>query len=394
MSKIEHRGQGRDEVVAGTITWEQLRELAGFRAEKGCALSLYVSLDPREVPTPKHVQARVNSLLSEAERRFDERKAGLTHEQRLGLKGDVERIAQWFDDGFDRQGVRGIAVFAASLDNFWSTIPLPDPVPDEVKLEAQLYLAPLARVASRAERVLVGAVGRERGEVFKLDGGRLVEIADETDDVPGQHDQGGWSQARYERHIDEIVERHWRRVAETLDRCVRVLRKPRVVLVGAEDMRSDFEDLLSSGVKAVLIGWAAAEAHADATQILEAVRPVLDRWWTGREAELLDRWREEAARNGRAATGWEQTLEAASDGRVDLLLVQDGIDQPAYQCPACGRAQMTNGSCPLDGTTMESREDGVDVAVHKTLLHGGTVHVILSRRDLEPVGGVGALLRF
>jgi len=394
MSKIEDRGQGKGEVVAGTITWEQLRELAGFRAEQGCAVSLYVNLDPREVPTPKHVQARVNSLLSEAERMFDERKAALTHEQRQGLKGDVQRIAEWFDDGFERQGVRGIAVFAASLDNFWSTISLPDPVPDEVKLEAQLYLAPLARLASRAGHTLVGAVSRERGEVYRLDGGRLVEIADERDDVPGQHDQGGWSQARYERHIDEIVDRHWRRVAETLDRCVRALRGPRVVLVGAEDMRSDFEELLSKEVKAALIGWAAAEAHADAPQILEAVRPVLDRWWSGRETELLDRWREEAARNGRAATGWEQTLEAASDGRVELLLVQDGVDQAAYQCPACGRAQVGNGSCPLDGTTLESREDGVDVAVHKTLVHGGTVHVFVNRRDLEPVGGVGALLRF
>jgi hypothetical protein len=65
-----------------------------------------------------------------------------------------------------------------------------------------------------------------------------------------------------------------------------------------------------------------------------------------------------------------------------------------YQCPACGRAQTTGGACPLDGTTMERRENGVDVAVHRTLAHGGTVHVVRDRRDLEPVGGIAALLRF
>jgi peptide subunit release factor 1 (eRF1) len=95
-----------------------------------------------------------------------------------------------------------------------------------------------------------------------------------------------------------------------------------------------------------------------------------------------------------STTGWAQTLEAASDGRAELLLVQDGVDEPAYQCPACGRAQTTNGSCPLDGTTLESRESGLDLAVHQTLVYGGTVHVIRERRDLEPVGGVAALLRF
>jgi len=159
-------------------------------------------------------------------------------------------------------------------------------------------------------------------------------------------------------------------------------------------MRSDFEVVLSNEVKGRLIGWTTAEAHADAAQLLEDAHPVVDEWRAAKETALLERWREEAGKNGRAAAGWEQTLEAASDGRVELLLVQDGADKPAYQCPACGRAQMTNGSCPLDGTTMESRDGGLDLALHQTLAHGGTVHVVRDRRDLEPVGGVAALLRF
>jgi peptide subunit release factor 1 (eRF1) len=121
---------------------------------------------------------------------------------------------------------------------------------------------------------------------------------------------------------------------------------------------------------------------------------VLEEWWANRDEAVIARWREEAGKQGRASTGWEQTLEAASDGRAELLLVQDGADQPAYQCPACGRAQLANGSCPLDGTTLERRDSGLDLAVHRTLVHGGTVHVIRERHDLEPVGGVGALLRF
>jgi len=35
--------------VAGTITWEQLRELAAFRATRGYAVSLYLDLDPSVV---------------------------------------------------------------------------------------------------------------------------------------------------------------------------------------------------------------------------------------------------------------------------------------------------------------------------------------------------------
>jgi peptide chain release factor subunit 1 len=376
------------------VNWDQLRELAGFHAEKGCAISLFVNLDPSESPTPAAVESRVNSLLDRAGKEVDEREADLARAQREALRSDLERIRAWFDDGFDRQGANGVAVFAAGLDNFWSTLTTSDPVSDGVRIGGELYLAPLARIVGRGEGTLVAVVSRERGEVYRLRGGTLQVIADETTDVPGQHDQGGWSQGRYERHIDEIVERHWRRVAQTLDRCVRHLQGARVVMIGAEEMRSDFESMLSNDARACIAGWTTAEAHADGPALLEAAKPVLEEWWRERDKQILDRWREEAAKNGRAATGWEETLEAASDGRVELLLVADGTDRPAYQCPQCGRAQVSNGSCPLDGTTMESRESGFDLALHQTLAHGGTVHSVRDRQDLDPVGGVAALLRF
>lgn len=389
-------GSGGDtRAVAGSITWEQLRELAGFRAEQGCAVSLYLGLDPSEVPTAGDLATRTRSLLSRAERQLDERRATLAPEERKSLTRDLERVGEWFESEFSREGVRGVAVFASGLDNLFTPLLLPWPVEDEARIAGQLYLAPLVRVVGRGDGALVAYVGRERGDVYRLRAGQLVPLADQSARVPGRHDQGGWSQSRYERHIETIVDRHLRDVAEALDGCVRRLRDVRVVLAGPEATRSGFQELLSPDVRSALVGWVSAEAHVDGPRLLEAARPLLEEWRAGREEELLARWREEAARNGRAAAGWEETLQAASDGRVELLLVQDGVDRPAYQCPACGRAQMAEGSCPLDGTTLELADTGLDLAVHQTLAHGGTVELIGDgRRDLEPVGGVAALLRF
>jgi peptide chain release factor subunit 1 len=381
--------------VAGTITWEQLRELAAFRPRHGCAVSLYVGLDPSIVPTPGDLASHTRSLLARAERQLDEQRATLSHDQRRGLAHDIERIGTWFGGEFSREGVRGVAVFSAENDDLFLPLSLPWPVADEARIAKQLYLAPLVRVAGRGNGAVVAYVGRERGDVYRLRAGQLIPLADETADVPGRHDQGGWSQARYERHIETIVGRHLRDVADALDRCVRRLRDVRLVLAGPEETRSGFEDLLASQTIAALVGWVSAEAHVDAPRLLEAARPLLDEWRAGREEELLARWREEAARNGRAATGWEETLQAASDGRVELLLVQDGADRSAYVCPACGRAQAVDGSCPLDGTTLQAADTGLDLAVHQTLTHGGTVEVIgEEHHDLAPVGGLAALLRF
>jgi peptide chain release factor subunit 1 len=382
-------------VTAGSITWEQLRELAAFRSKRACAVSVYVGFGPSEVPTPGDLASHIRSVLGRAHSQLKERRGELGHDARKALERDLERVGQWFESDFSREGVRGVAVFAAGADDLFLPLTLPWPVEDEARIAAQLYLAPLVRLVGRDDGALVAYVGRERGDVYRLRACELVPIADESAEVHGRHDQGGWSQARYERHIETMVDRHLRDVAAALDRCVRRLRDVRVVLAGPEETRAGFEEMLSPQTRAALVGWVSTEAHVDAPRLLEAARPLLEEWRVGREEALLQRWREEAARNGRAATGWEETLQAASDGRVELLLLQSGADRPAYVCPACGRAEAEDGSCPLDGTTMQAADAGFDLAVHQTLTHGGTVQVIGERhRDLEPVGGVAALLRF
>jgi peptide chain release factor subunit 1 len=378
--------------MAATVSWEKLKELAGFRAGRGRAISLYLDLDPRVAPTAGDVAARANSLLHEGERALAAKE--LTHDQRAGVKADLERIRRYLDDDFDRQGTRGLAVFADGLDNVWTILPLTEHVPDGVKVGTELYLAPLVPLMGRGEGALVAVVSRERGEVYRLQDGRLHELVDEGEEQPGRHDQGGWSQANFQRHIDELTAEHMRRVAAALNGQVRRLHGPGVVVVCAEPMRKEFEQLLSHEARAALAGWTQAEAHATPAQLRELAVPVLEEWRSREEVAALDRWREEAGRNGRAAAGWESVLDAASDGRVEILLFQEGANHDAYQCPRCGRASVNDGSCPLDGTRMELRPDGLDVAVHQTLAHGGTVRAVGQQLGLEPVEGVGALLRY
>jgi len=377
--------------MPGLVTWSLLRELASFRAEKGCAISLYLNLDPSDVPTAGDAQTRMNALLSEAEK--SDRK-DLTHEQHMALNGDLSRIATWFDDEFERDGSPGLAVFAAGLDNFWSTLPVPVPVSDAVKVGRDFHLSPLVRLVARADGTIVAVVGREQGQLYRLRAGRLEEIAEHFDEQPGQHDQGGWSQARYQRHIEKLVREHLKGVAEELDRSRRQLQSARFVLVCSEEMRSEFTEALSKEAREALVGWAPAQAHAGPAELLDAVTPILEQAEANDEAAAIARWREEAGRNGRAASGWEQTLEAASDARVELLLFQDGSDRPAWRCPACGRAATSEGSCPLDGTRLEQVDAGLDLAVHQTLAHGGAVWAIRHHEDLAPVEGIGALLRY
>ena len=377
-----------------TVSLDGLRELAGFRAQNGCAISLYVDLDPTISPTTRETTMRVHAMLDAAAKSHGATRPDLAHEVRAGLKADFERLTQYFDAEFDRGGAHGLAVFAAGLDNIWSVLALPWKVADAARVADDFLLAPLVPLIGRGNGALVAVVGREQGRVLALRGGRFEQLADRTEETQGRHDQGGWSQSRYQRHIGNLDLEHYKTVAEELERRFRKLGRPRIVVVAGEETRAEFADVLSSELEEAVIGWTSADAHASDAQLGEVVQPFVDEWRARQEGDGVERWREEVGKNALGCSGWAATLEAASDGRVELLLHSPGIQRDAFRCPACGRAAAAATTCPLDGTTMEHRDDGHDLAVRLTLAYGGDLLAVEHRRDLDPVEGIGAILRF
>ena len=55
--------------MAAVVTERLLRELAGFRAGNGCAVSIYVDFDPSEVPTIPDEKTKFRATVLEAERK-------------------------------------------------------------------------------------------------------------------------------------------------------------------------------------------------------------------------------------------------------------------------------------------------------------------------------------
>ncbi|HEV2591797.1 MAG TPA: Vms1/Ankzf1 family peptidyl-tRNA hydrolase [Gaiellaceae bacterium] len=360
-----------------TVTNSVLRDLASFRSSGGGALSMYLNLDPSVAPTPSDVDTRFRARLSEAEK--------------AGEGGDAERITSWWENDFDRDGVQGLAVFSSTADNFFLVVPLPTPVEDAVYVGDDLLISPLVGDAGEVE-TFVAVVSREQGRVYSLRGGRLEEVIDESEEQPGQHTQGGWAQARYQRHIDNLVQQHLKTVGEAIEKRARGVSQLQLVVVAAEEMRSDFASALSQDASESIVGWASAEAHAGPADLLEVVRPVLDEADARRVQEALERYEEELGRGARASAGWQPTLDAAADTRVELLLVTQGANRAVYQCPECRRAFVDDGTCPIDDLALVKKEDGVDIAIRHTLANGGQAVKVGSGAlgDEE----IGALLRY
>ena len=377
--------------MTSTVTDNVLRALSAFRAENGCAISLYIDLDPSSTATAARAETKFNSHLSELEKAAETH--GTERECRLALKDDLARIRSWWGGEFDRDGTKGVAIFASSADDEFRALPLPEPVQDLVRIGSELAVAPLVGQLGR-DGSLVVVLSRERGTVYRVAAGRLVEIVDETEETPGQHSQGGWSQARYQRHIEHLVQQHLKAIGQEIDKQARRTGALQLVIVAPDELRSEIEATLSTEARDAVVGWATAEAHAAPMELLAVVRPLLDEARARAEQEELEHWQEEHGRGGRAAAGWKQTLDAASDGRVAVLLVdQSSAGHEAWVCPKCGRASADGGRCALDDTRLEQASDAAELAIHRVIEHGGAV-VRLGGGALGDAAGIGAILRY
>lgn len=373
------------------ISSEELRELAEFRASRGVVVSLSLGVDPARAGMPAEIASRLDSLVAQGRREGRTVLGGLGHAERRAFDEDLARAAA---EARSRIGPVSVACFADSPDGLWRSATVPGRLPDMVKVGRFPYLVPLMS-ARPDEQDLVAAVSRERGEIYRLRSGRVEQLVDLSEEQPRRHrDAEAWQQARLERHVDELARAHLSRIAAELDRLVAANPGAGLILAGEHEHVAALEALLSHAARAAVVGAVRAEAHAGAAELARLVLPLLEQKARHGERADVDRWRSKLGGGERAVQGWTDTLAAASDGRVELLLFTAAAAGAARECPICGHASPTGESCPVDGAQLEIQPDALDLAIRLTLSHGGNARLTHDTAGLDARDGVGALLRF
>jgi peptide subunit release factor 1 (eRF1) len=227
---------------------------------------------------------------------------------------------------------------------------------------------------------------------------RLDELPPLEDEVHGQHDQGGWSQARYQRSVDKEVQDHLKRTAEVVLRRFKRVPFDQLLLGGPQEILGDMEERLHPYVRERVAGRIDIDVeNTNADQVRESATAVIEEAERSRERETLDRLVEGVQRGSRAAAGLGDTLGVLNERRVETLMLTSGFTAPGKWCPECGSVFSDNGQaeCPADGTSLQDRDDIVESAVELALVQSADVLVLRHLRDeLEPHGSIGAVLRF
>jgi peptide subunit release factor 1 (eRF1) len=376
---------------------DRLRELAVLRPEGARVLSVFLNLDPSTFAEPPARASEIRSVVDELRRLARAESERLEHGAKVALRHDVDRIEEFLAD-FSPKGAHGLVIYACGPADLFEVIRLPRPLPSRAVIDDSPFIEPLAGLIGR-DMWFVVLVNRQTGRMFVGGRERLDELDVIVDEVHGQHRQGGLSQARYQRSVDEDVQDHLRHVAEAA--FVHFKRAPfdHVLLGGPTETLADFEPKLHAYLQQRVAGRIDVDVeNTSADDVLAAAAGRIAEFELGREREALDRLREGVSKGARAVGGLEDVLEALNERRVERLLLPEGFQAPGCTCPQCGWVgPLDGGSCPADGTEVECRDSVVESAVELALVQNAEVLMVRDDdhvRELQSFGDIGALLRF
>lgn len=356
-------------------------------------LSVYVDLDPSEFATGPARASALTSAADGAARAVEQDSHGLSHDTRLALRDDIERIRDYAKDA-DFDATHGLAIFAAAGARLFEPLHLPRSVANLVRVDGSPHVAPL--VGHPNGSWCVALVTRRDARLLRGGATRLGEQERIEDDVHGRHDQGGLSQSRYERHIDEQARQHLQRVARRLGELRRDGDFDHLLVGGTEQGYGELVELLDNETRERLCGRLSVDVeHVSAAQAADAAAPLMRAHETRRRGRLLDRVDEGLAPGGHAAAGLDQVVGCLNEQRVATLLLDARLAADGSQCPRCGwLTTRAGGSCPADGSELRPCDDLVEPIVDRALEQDADILRLDDEPRIGAHGGAAALLRF
>ena len=369
---------------------DQLDRLAAFEPVDAPVLSLYLDLRPDQ-----HGRDNYATFLRKI---FAERARTFSGEHRKSFERDVERINTYLEQDA-RKSANGLAVFAcAAKDDFFEALQLDVGIEDHALYIASVpHLYPLARVNDRYPRYAALLVNTNSARLFVFSLGSTEAIQQVINQKTRKTMVGGWSQARYQRHVEHFHLQHMKEVVDVLDKVLREENIGQVVVACDETARPILFEQLPKHLQEKVIDVIALDTGAPDHQVLSATMETLQQKDAETDAERVDAMLNAWRAGGLAVAGPEATLTALTRGQVDELLIAADPQQlkPTQTLPegaSPGPVEVDTTAAGPDADPNRVKLAGELVALAQQT--SARIRFVEDAALLGEVGGVAALLRF
>jgi len=375
----------------------EIRKLARLEEGPYPFLSLYLNTKWDDEQQRERIRLFTKNQLKKSydqiKQQEDWRKAFL-EDQKL-----IERYVEGLVRRAHDEEVKGLAIFSCTGAKTFLTYPSVIPFENAFFLSALPSLRPLVRLSSQYQNTLAVMVDTDSAKLFEVSLEGLMAESVIENYVPGRHDQGGWAQMRYQRHIKDHMDKHHKEVAEHLTELFNSGKWKRVVLIGQERIVANFNDFLPERVKQQMMDTFSMDFSEERSKVLEKLFERLLQKEKEEVSRQLQELKERTPQGGLATFGLNGTLEALNGGQVHTLYLLTSFSHSGGKCGRCGSLVLVHpagsgpASCPICKGEIKIVDLGEEM-MRSALRQDGEVKWIEENSILKENDGVGASLRF
>ena len=380
-----------------TLT-EQLDRLAQFEPAPYPVVSLYLNTQPGQTVRDRY-QGFVRSELKARSRTYPEGSP-----ERDTLDRDMERIATYLDTEV-LPSTNGVAIFACSAGELFEAVQLSAPIAEHwLYIGDTPHLYPLARLESQYPRYAAVVADTNTARILVFAAAELVSTREVKGKKTRRSQQGGWSQARFQRHISNYHLQHVKEVVEALDRIVQQEGITQVFFAGDEVVLPLFREQLPKHLAEKVVDHLRLDTQASVSDVLaatvEALKPLNEQTDREKVDAAVDGYRS----GGLGTVGPERTLDALVKGQVDELLISATLDGLQAPIPGASQAAAMDASIMTPAVQTEAGGEAAtadprvvriaEELVRRAKSTSARITFIEDPRLLEEFGGAAALLRF
>jgi peptide chain release factor subunit 1 len=379
---------------------EQLDRLAAFEPAPYPVVSLYLNTQPG--PTGKdQFQSFVRKEFAARSRTY----ASGTPE-RESLEKDLEKISRFLEAEL-QSSANGVAVFACSAGELFETVQLNAPIDQHwLYIGDQPHLYPLARVESLFPRYAALLADTNSARIMVVATGALEKEEEVRGVKTKRTSQGGWSQARFQRHIENFHVQHAKEVVDELEKIVLNEDIKEIVVAGDEVIMPLLRDQMSKQLSERVVDRMKIAADAPADDVIRTTLEAMMRVHQETERDKVETAIGGFRAGGLGVVGPEETLDALIKGQVDELLIsasvrelqpvgargslqsaarlEDVLGEPAVETAAAGEA------AAVATETVRLADELITRATQTS----AKITFVQNPELLHAYGGVAATLRF
>jgi len=350
---------------------KEIRELSEIYDEN--SQDTYISVYLNKISDSSFLEKRENICRSLLEGKEQE-----------NLIKTIEEIYKFLQTNKDNN----IAIFASHNHSFFKYIPLSIQINNSLIVDSSPYIRPLARILDEWNSFSLVLLNTNQAKIFSVSLGQAKQQKNLSSDIMKKHKKGGWSQARFNRLRRGAIHDFYLEVKDYLEK----IADEQIVIAGPGTAKIQFRDILPKNLQNRILDTIDIDIDDEQKLLKESIHLVSEHEKM-ESREAVEHLKKEILKDGLAVYGFDDTLTAAKNGQVDLLIIEKDYKLKGCLCEHC---QILKAGpikdCPVCGGPITEAD-----IIEEILEFAERTNAKIEFTDDEEIsklGHIGAILRF